>query len=567
MGKSPGKWIKTLLFGKKATRSNLSKGREASKITTQKGLAVEKVPRASDVDCSVTSGPVFISTSSYVVNSELETGTIKGLDNDESIIASTNTVLEKDVRESVSLTDPEKIRKDLAATSVQAAFRGYLARRAFGALKGIIRLQALIRGHLVRRQAVATLYSLMGIIKVQALVRGQRVRSSGIGLEISTKFPCRKDMVVKKLNSKHKLFANVFVVRLVSSPITRMPLRTQYIQCEPNSVFSWLERWTVSLSWKHALPSRKITGSKPQAKKNYAMETESGRSKRGVRRNNTSTIDSGSSTVADPEKPKRILRKFSSPNVDSITENPQSELEKVKRNLRKVSNSMAETYGHVEIESDKSSPNLKKLSNTPSFAPYQSIEDSVEELKDDVALTPKTELVLETESKSIPVGVIDVPCDDPCIDEVHPLQNISGDDNIPMMNGGTCVKDDLIHRNPKRGKRRESFAAKSENEENGIQTNSTLPSYMAATESVKAKLRAQNSPRVCSDSIERNGTERNGVTRRHSLPSSTNSKLSSHSPRTQRLVQTNGKCAAKNDRALLSSRDGHEKLVQVEWRR
>lgn len=28
MGKSPGKWIKTVLFGKKSSKSNISKGRE-----------------------------------------------------------------------------------------------------------------------------------------------------------------------------------------------------------------------------------------------------------------------------------------------------------------------------------------------------------------------------------------------------------------------------------------------------------------------------------------------------------------------------------------------------------
>lgn len=58
------------------------------------------------------------------------------------------------------------------------------ARRAFRALNGIIRLQALIRGHLVRRQAVATLCSMLGIVKFQALVRGIRVRHSDVGLEV-----------------------------------------------------------------------------------------------------------------------------------------------------------------------------------------------------------------------------------------------------------------------------------------------------------------------------------------------------------------------------------------------
>ncbi|GMP33519.1 hypothetical protein CsSME_00006803 [Camellia sinensis var. sinensis] len=66
----------------------------------------------------------------------------------------------QDTLEVDALKDPDRTRQDQASTKVQAAFRGYLACRVFWTLKGIIRLQALVRGHLVRRQSCfySTLY-------------------------------------------------------------------------------------------------------------------------------------------------------------------------------------------------------------------------------------------------------------------------------------------------------------------------------------------------------------------------------------------------------------------------
>ena len=70
------------------------------------------------------------------------------------------------------------------------------ARRAFRALKGIIRLQALIRGHLVRRQAVATLRCMQAIVKFQALIRGRQVRLSDTGCEVLKKCGLGEAMVI-----------------------------------------------------------------------------------------------------------------------------------------------------------------------------------------------------------------------------------------------------------------------------------------------------------------------------------------------------------------------------------
>ncbi|KAL9994822.1 putative IQ motif, EF-hand binding protein [Helianthus debilis subsp. tardiflorus] len=173
--------------------------------------------------------------------------------------------------------DDELIRLEQAATKAQAAFRGYLARRAFWALKGIIRLQAVARGHLVRRQAVATLTCMRAIVEFQALVRGQRVRRFGNGPQ-----------ALQKRAHGDPL--------LVTSSKTTTPLNIHYDPDDPNSVNNWLERWSSSNFWDPLPQPQKTINITPKTKQTKSQSQETTRTKRSIRKVPAPSLDNNNNS-------------------------------------------------------------------------------------------------------------------------------------------------------------------------------------------------------------------------------------------------------------------------------
>ncbi|XP_042520649.1 protein IQ-DOMAIN 14 [Macadamia integrifolia] len=63
-----------------------------------------------------------------------------------------------------------------SATKIQAAFRGYMARRSFRALKGLVRLQGVMRGQSIKRQTMNAMKQMQLLVRVQSQIQSRRIQ-------------------------------------------------------------------------------------------------------------------------------------------------------------------------------------------------------------------------------------------------------------------------------------------------------------------------------------------------------------------------------------------------------
>ncbi|KAI9082014.1 hypothetical protein K1719_035939 [Acacia pycnantha] len=93
-----------------------------------------------------------------------------------------------------------KCDRSLAAIKIQSAYRGHLARKALRALKGVVRLQAIVRGQAVRRQVFSTLKHLPSSARELAEIheRNSLTAEKSYKNDESNQFPWQK----KKLEER-----------------------------------------------------------------------------------------------------------------------------------------------------------------------------------------------------------------------------------------------------------------------------------------------------------------------------------------------------------------------------
>ncbi|KAK8567286.1 hypothetical protein V6N12_005882 [Hibiscus sabdariffa] len=332
--------------------------------------------------------------------------------------------------------------------------------------------------------------------------------------------------------------------KLLGSSPAILPLRLQYGPEEPNSSWQWLQRWTKSHFWEST--SKPIT---------------SGKTKRSVRKvSNAKVVNGSSHSNLEYEKNKRGLRRVSGNSASDLArEHPQNEPGRVKRNLRKLSDSSKEVADKSEAVNEKTKKPLKKASSSNN--PDVSEQESAEKLRDVTATlsklsNPEADLKFSSEDASL-----DEPIVCPAID-LSPAENNGKIECMSVTEELNSKDGQISDEGSKANQRRTSFPAKINNQSNGINNNPKVPSYMAPTESLKARLRGQGSPRFTQEVVEKNE-----LNRRYSLPSSTNSNASSLPSRAQTRVRVAGKGAISNDKSQSSSKDANDKVVRAEWKR
>ncbi|KAK4385021.1 protein IQ-DOMAIN 14 [Sesamum angolense] len=119
-------------------------------------------------------------------------------------------------------------RRAAAAIKIQSAFRAYLARRALRALKGLVKLQALVRGHMIRKQSADMLRRMQAMARIQARASAHRSESSNT----NTKFSKPGHPQMQQYNSRSSMSNNV---KSESS----------------NPASNWLDHWMEQYAWNN----------------------------------------------------------------------------------------------------------------------------------------------------------------------------------------------------------------------------------------------------------------------------------------------------------------------------
>lgn len=210
-------------------------------------------------------------------------------------------------------------REEVAAVRIQAAFRAYLARRALRALRGLVKLQAIVRGNIVRKQAAETLRCMQALVRVQARARACRALRAEKNHHSKTPQtqpgPPTPEKYEKLIPSKAP---NQNLKRNSSKTTSTSTRGTDQAQAQ-SSGKNWLDRWMEERYWDSRKPTKsgEVAMSVPldDEKNAKILEVDTGKPRFHARRK--STHQCSCSTAASDQNSRSFNTVLDSPSKDS----------------------------------------------------------------------------------------------------------------------------------------------------------------------------------------------------------------------------------------------------------
>ncbi|KAJ0971117.1 hypothetical protein J5N97_019076 [Dioscorea zingiberensis] len=214
-------------------------------------------------------------------------------------------------------------REEWAAIKIQATFRGYLARRALKALKGLVKLQALVRGNIVRKQAAETLRCMQALVRVQARARACRALraektqlnrgSSGIGSGSTRSHPGPPTPEKSEPAIRHDRAGSL--KRNSSKPASSDSAGQDKVRA---SGWNWLDRWMEERYWE----SREAIAKLDDDKSTKILEIDTGKQQQqqqqlNIKRRVSNQLHSSCSTLASDQNSRSFTTIPGSPSKDS----------------------------------------------------------------------------------------------------------------------------------------------------------------------------------------------------------------------------------------------------------
>ncbi|MFS8001310.1 putative IQ motif, EF-hand binding protein [Helianthus anomalus] len=270
MGKTT-RWIRSLFRSKKPTSSSTGSG--SKKHRKPDGLSTEINPSGN-----LNTYPESLDANKHAIAVAAATAAVA-----EAALAAAHAAAEvvrlttsgasRGYNNSNSNNNADVERRRVSgAVKIQAAFRAYLARRALRALKGLVKLQALVRGRIVRKQSADMLRRMQAMARVQA-----RACASRVSLSTSSHSSTRSTNSYAHLKSTNA--RGVFVHERLKG-------------------LNWLENWMEETSWnsKQCRPD--------DERSDKILEVDTWKPRRQPNPSNKSTHDSISiSTSTKPWNP------------------------------------------------------------------------------------------------------------------------------------------------------------------------------------------------------------------------------------------------------------------------